>query len=73
MVEEFFVSTAEIVQPRLAVRRAKEAVLGALPMTEVSNLATATVSRQGGGFGLPEFSLELRGHHFTKRLVENVA
>ena len=67
------VGTAKIVETGISVWRAKESVLGAFTMAEVPHLTIKAISRQGRCLGLAEFPLKLRTHHFTERMVENVA
>ena len=66
VVKKAFVSTVEIVQPRFAIRRAEETVLGTLPVAEMAHLALAAVARQGVLLGLSKGALKFGGVHFAE-------
>ncbi len=59
MVEEASVARTQVVQPVIALRCVQEAVLRALPIAHVPDLAGPAVGRQGLKFGLPENTLLL--------------
>ena len=57
VIEEQLVSGAQVVQPRLAIRRVDEAVARAFPITGEQHFALAAVLGQGVEFVLAEFTL----------------
>lgn len=73
MVEEVLVPSTKVVQPRLAIRRRHEPVLGAFPVAGKADFALTTVLRQGIGFVAAELPLLRTGDHVGKGLAQHVA
>lgn len=73
VMEEPFVSRAEIIQSGLAVRGFEKTMFRALAIASEAHLATPAVVRQGVRLVPAEFPLRCRIHHFAQRSVEQVA
>ena len=73
MVEESFVSLAQVVQARLVVWRIQDTVLRTATVTDKAYRALPTVAWKRIAFGLPELVLLLRIHHSQERSLLQVA